>query len=162
VKSFLGSALKGLVPSGRGAITSRHDGAWLVWEPGSWKAPRAQTLVLGAEAVKDYRSVSQGTLKGAEALAIALPPQDRVTVGRAADADVSINDGTLSSMHLALNSSPDGWSVEELGSTNGTTIDGKVLTAGATVALRNGSVLEAGQVVLTFHTAEGLWTRLSA
>jgi pSer/pThr/pTyr-binding forkhead associated (FHA) protein len=83
-------------------------------------------------------------------------------VGRAADADVSINDGTLSSMHLALNSSPDGWSVEELGSTNGTTIDGKVLTAGATVALRNGSVLEAGQVVLTFHTAEGLWTRLSA
>jgi hypothetical protein len=75
VKSFLGSALKGLVPSGRGAITSRHDGAWLVWEPGSWKAPRAQTLVLGAEAVKDYRSVSQGTLKGAEALAIALPPR---------------------------------------------------------------------------------------
>jgi hypothetical protein len=160
VKSFLGSALKGLVPSGRGAITSRHDGAWLVWEPGSWKAPRAQTLVL--EAVKDYRSVSQGTLKGAEALAIALPAQDRVTVGRAADADVSINDGTLSSMHLALNASPDGWSVEELGSTNGTTIDGKALTAGATAALRNGSVLEAGQVVLTFHTAEGLWTRLSA
>jgi hypothetical protein len=161
VKSFLVSALKALATNGRAALEGRHDGAWLVWEPGSWKAPRAQTLVL--DAVKDYRNVSQGSLKGAEALAIALPAQERVTVGRAADADVSINDGTLSGMHLVLLRGVDGaWQVEELGSTNGTSVDGVVVKAGTAVALRNGSSLKAGQVSLTFHTAEGLWTRLTA
>ncbi|MDX2009092.1 MAG: FHA domain-containing protein [Myxococcaceae bacterium] len=161
MKSFLVSALKPLVVNGRGALTSRHDGAWLVWEPGSWKAPRAQTLVL--DAVKDYRSVSKGTLKGAEALAIALPAQERVTVGRAPDADVSINDGTLSSMHLVLLRGADGaWHADELGSTNGTTVDGAELKAGGPVPLQNGAAIKAGQVALTFHTAEGLWTRLSA
>lgn len=161
MKSFLVSALKALVVNGRGALSSRHDGAWLVWEPGSWKAPRAQTLVL--DAVKDYRTASKGSLAGAEALAIVLPSQERVTVGRAPDADVSINDGTLSSMHLVLLRGADGaWYADELGSTNGTTVDGAALQAGVPVPLRNGSAIKAGQVALTFHSAEGLWTRLSA
>jgi pSer/pThr/pTyr-binding forkhead associated (FHA) protein len=161
VKSFLVSALKRLVPSGRGAITSRHDGAWLVWEAGQWKAPRAQTLVLSVS--KDAQRVTTSAPRGAEALAIALPDQERVTLGRAADADVSINDGTLSGMHLVLVRGPGGtWQADELGSTNGTRVDGVAVKVGSPAALRDGSAIKAGQVSLTFHTAEGLWTRLSA
>ncbi|MCA3011737.1 MAG: FHA domain-containing protein [Myxococcaceae bacterium] len=160
MKSYLVSALKVLVPRGPGALANWHDGAWLVWEPGVWKAPRSKTVVLGAGAA--LPTGPRGALKGSEALAIALPTQERVTVGRAPSADVSINDGTLSGFHLALKRAPDGaWQVEDLGSTNGTLVDDALLRAGLTAALKNGSVLKAGEVVLTFQTAEGLWARLT-
>lgn len=158
MKSWLLSALKKIASGGRDAVTKQHPGDWLVWEAGNWKAPRAQTLVL--EAVKDAASLAP---KGAEALVIALPMQVSPTVGRAPDADISLNDGTLSGHHLSLGRLSDGrWTVEDLGSTNGTTVEGLTLKVGERMPLRNGSVIKAGQVTLTFQTAEGMWKRLSA
>ena len=158
MKSWLLSALKKIASGGRDAVTKQHPGDWLVWEAGNWKAPRAQTLVL--EAVKDAASLAP---KGAEALVIALPMQVSTTVGRAPDADISLNDGTLSGHHLSLARLSDGrWTAEDLGSTNGTTVEGLTLKVGERMPLRNGSVIKAGQVTLTFQTAEGMWKRLSA
>lgn len=158
MKSWLLSALRKIASGGREAITKQHPGDWLVWEAGNWKAPRAQTLVL--EAVKDAANLAP---KGAEALVIALPLQVSISVGRAPNADISLNDGTLSGHHLSLARLSDGrWTVEDLGSTNGTTIEGLTLKVGDRMPLRNGSVIKAGQVTLSFQTAEGMWKRLSA
>jgi hypothetical protein len=158
MKSYLLSALTKQTGVGHDLFLAQHPGDWLVWEPGQWKAPRSQTLVLGN--VKDLEPVPP-TAKGAEALAIVLADQARVTVGRSPEADVCINDGTLSGLHLALSKTASGrWEVEDLGSTNGTTLEGMPLRTSVRLALRNGSALKAGQVVLTFQTAEGLWTRL--
>lgn len=158
MKSWLLSALRKIATGGREAVNKQHPGDWLVWEAGNWKAPRAQTLVL--EAVKNPANLAP---KGAEALVIALPMQVSTTVGRAPDADISLNDGTLSGHHLSLARLSDGrWVVEDLGSTNGTTVEGLTLKAGDRMPLRNGSVIKAGQVTLSFQTAEGMWKRLSA
>lgn len=158
MKSFLLSALKRQAATGKDAFVKLYAHDWLVWEAGSWKAPRAQTLVLDSGPAMSAPS----TLKSAEALAIALPAQERIVLGRASGADLSINDGTLSGTHLALVRAADRWALEDLGSTNGTTVEGLVVRVGDRVPLRNGSAVKAGQVALTFHTAEGLWTRLGS
>lgn len=157
MKSYLLSALKRTSASGRDAFNRQHAGEWLVWEAGAWKAPRPSTLVLG--------SIPEAALvtppKGAEALAIALPAQLTVTVGRSRDVDVELNDGTLSGHHFSLFRTAEGrWSIEDLGSTNGTTVEGLKLKAGDRMPLRNGSAIKAGQVTLTFQSSEGLWLRL--
>ncbi len=158
MKSYLLSALAKQSVAGHDPFLAHHRTDWLVWEPGQWKAPRPQTLVLGAS--RDLEPLP-ATAKGAEALAIVLADQARVTVGRAPEADVCINDGTLSGLHLSLWKTSSGlWEAEDLGSTNGTTLEGLALRPSVRLALRNGSVLKAGQVVLTFQTAEGLWKRL--
>ncbi|MBE2253992.1 MAG: FHA domain-containing protein [Myxococcus sp.] len=157
MKSYLLSALRRTGAAGREAFNKQHPGDWLVWEPGTWKAPRASTMVL--DTLEDPRLVAPP--KGAEGLAIALPTQPRVTVGRSHEVDVSLNDGTLSAQHLSLLRTSEGrWSIEDLGSTNGTTVEGLKLKAGDRMTLRNGSAIKAGQVTLTFQTSEGMWQRL--
>ena len=156
MKSFLLSALKRTSASGRDAFNKQHAGEWLVWEAGVWKAPRLSTLVLGS--VADAALVTPA--KGAETLAIALPAQLTVTVGRSRDVDVELNDGTLSGHHFSLFCTAGRWSIEDLGSTNGTTVEGLKLKAGERMPLRNGSAIKAGQVTLTFQSSEGLWQRL--
>lgn len=165
MKSFLLSALRRTAASGQDAFLKQHAGDWLVWEAGNWKAPRAQTLVL--ESVKSPETAAAAVVSAsaakAEALVIALPIQSVVTVGRAPDADVSLNDGTLSGKHLTLSRSRDGrWTIEDLGSTNGTSVEGLTLKVGERMPLRNGSTIKAGQVTLSFQTSEGLWKRLSS
>jgi pSer/pThr/pTyr-binding forkhead associated (FHA) protein len=157
VKSYLFSALKRTSATGRDSFAKQHPGEWLVWEAGAWKAPRASTLVLGSLADPQLLTPA----KGAEALVIALPDQPKVTLGRSEDVDIVLNDGTLSSHHVNLFRAAQGrWSIEDTGSTNGTTVEGLSLKIGDRMTLRNGSAIKAGQVALTFQTAEGLWQRL--
>ncbi len=151
------SALKRTSAAGREAFNKQHAGDWLVWEAGAWKAPRARTLVLGSLADPALAVAP----KGAEALAIALPAQLKVTVGRSHDVDLELNDGTLSGYHLNLFLTTEGqWLIEDAGSTNGTRLNGLPLKAGLRMPLHDGAVITAGQVPLTFQTAEGLWQRL--
>jgi hypothetical protein len=158
MKSYLVSALKRQFGSSRDLFFSRNGNEWLVWEPGSWKAPRSSTLVLEAPPLPPAAAPPS---KAAEALAIGLPGSDRVRVGRAPDVEISLNDGTLSGTHFALLRDGGRWSAEDLGSTNGTFVENVRLKAGERMTLRNGSSIRAGSVMLTFHTAEGLWARLS-
>ena len=91
---------------------------WLVWEAGPWRPPAAarETLLAGP----GTRLVSAG-----ESLVIALGAKDggpAVRLGRAPENDVVIDDGTLSRRHLVLRKDgAGGWTIEDAGSSNGTT-----------------------------------------
>jgi hypothetical protein len=70
-------------------------------------------------------------------------------VGRAAEAHVLLDYATVSRRHARLSVGPAGATLEDLGSKNGTTVDGKPLTAPR--LLRNGDRFACGQVLLTYH-----------
>jgi hypothetical protein len=100
------------------------------------------------------------------ALAIALEPARtgalQVTLGRGHACDVELEDGTLSQLHCVFLKSADGWRVEDLGSTNGTWVDGTRLVTRQPVPLADGTPIQAAAVRLTFHDSSGLWRRLEA
>lgn len=75
---------------------------------------------------------------------------ERVTVGRAAACGMAFpEDSLLSRQHLALELSGDGWSVVDLGSRNGTTVNGEPI-AGAR-ALRAGDEIGAGRLKMEYR-----------
>jgi hypothetical protein len=145
---------------GRESLQAVHPHPWLVWEPGQWmpSATGRCTTYLSLPAVVPARASGE-----ALAIELQLPEHKRVlVVGRGEGADVVINDATLSRQHLALSRTPAGnWSLSELCSTNGTWIDGVRLNTSA-VILHEGTRIQAGAVVLTFHHTAGLMARLQA
>jgi sulfur carrier protein ThiS len=72
-----------------------------------------------------------------------------LTVGRAAGNDVSLpGDETLSALHAALERTDAGWSVRDLGSTNGTFVSGERI---ADRPLRDGDEIVVGHTTLVFR-----------
>ena len=72
-----------------------------------------------------------------------------MVIGRAADqCDLVVAHATVSRRHARLSLAGDGLQVEDLGSTNGTAISGKMLRAGEPATLRAGSKLKLGDVDL--------------
>lgn len=69
-------------------------------------------------------------------------------VGRHPEATVRFNDSRVSRWHAEFEHGPDGVRIRDLGSTNGTTING---TAVSTGVLTNGDVVGIGGVTLLFH-----------
>jgi DNA-binding winged helix-turn-helix (wHTH) protein len=70
-------------------------------------------------------------------------------VGRDPAVNVYLDYATVSRRHARLSVSPSGATLEDLGSKNGTTVDGKPLTGPK--ALRNGDRFACGQVLFTYH-----------
>jgi pSer/pThr/pTyr-binding forkhead associated (FHA) protein len=68
------------------------------------------------------------------------------TVGR--EGDIQILDGRVSRKHAQINSADAGLQVEDLGSTNGTSVDGVKLVPGETRTLEGGETLSFGGVEL--------------
>ncbi len=139
------------------AFTKAWPEDWLVWEAGPWR-PTYQT--------KD--TLAQDSLLGSvphgagESLAIALePPTQRtyLSLGRASDNDIVVDDATLSRIHLLLQPEPLGWSVRDAGSTNGSAVEDAQLGPDA-VALQPGMRLLAGSVRFTYYDSGGLCLRL--
>lgn len=133
-----------------------HD--WLVWEAGPWRPPAR-----GRETIQ-ARPGMPG-LNAGESLAISVEPAAgarSITVGRSTENDVVIDDATLSRIHMRLERGEGGrWAAIDLGSSNGTTVDG-VLARGQAVPLKNGSVIEAGAVRLSFYDGTSFHARLTA
>jgi serine/threonine protein kinase len=65
-----------------------------------------------------------------------LEEEVRVTIGRADENDVVLPDSSISKKHAILEKRAGRWYVEDLGSANGTFVDGKKLTPKTRVALR--------------------------
>ena len=71
-----------------------------------------------------------------------------VTIGRSPDCDVSLHDHLLSRRHCKLEKSEDGWVVTDLGSKNGTVVQGAPVTR---YALRDGDTFTVGRVRVRFR-----------
>ncbi|MFI9158283.1 FtsK/SpoIIIE domain-containing protein [Kitasatospora aureofaciens] len=75
-----------------------------------------------------------------------------IRIGRSGEADVPLDDPDVSRLHLALHLGEDGRiAVRDLGSTNGTTLDGRIVPpvpAEAAVPLENGALLRIGESTL--------------
>jgi hypothetical protein len=67
--------------------------------------------------------------------------EPRIIIGRTSDADVTIPELSISVRHAALLPTPFGLAVQDLGSTNGTFIDGERIAKGAAVSLQSGKKL---------------------
>lgn len=78
----------------------------------------------------------------------------RISVGRAVDNDLAFpDDFSLSRQHIVLERSGKAWTVRDLGSKNGTTLNGQRLRENLPVPLNNGDRIEAGKVRLVLAAA---------
>jgi len=75
---------------------------------------------------------------------------DRVSIGKGAENDLAIDgDDTVSGLHAVLDRFPAGWCVTDLGSSNGTFVNGeRILTARR---LRHGDEVRVGATKLLFR-----------
>jgi predicted component of type VI protein secretion system len=80
-----------------------------------------------------------------------LVPSAGGTVGRSRDCDVVLDDAGISRRHAELRRGPDGWTVADLGSTNGVRVNG-VPVHGAQ-PLRSGDRLELGSTEIVFEVS---------
>ena len=160
MRSYLLSALKKkFITSSLEDFTQTHGHDWLVWEPGGWSPPAKTTLAggtLNAPPKAPARSLS------GEALALALEPKrdgTPIIVGRA-NCDFEVNDGTVSLKHLAFVYDGYRWTVADLGSRNGSKLDGLKLGE-KHEPIFNGAEVAIGIVRLTYYLPNGMFERLT-
>ena len=160
MRSYLLTALKKkFIASKLEDFTQTHAHDWLVWEPGGWSPPAKTTLAggtLNAPPKDPSRSLS------GEALALALEPKKDGTpiiVGRS-NCDFEVNDGTVSVKHLAFVYDGYRWTVADLGSRNGSKLDGLKLGE-KHEPIFNGAEVAIGSVRLTFYVPSGMHERLT-
>jgi len=125
---------------------------WAVWAEVNAPAPAVASAATGTPT----RAPARGPAPDAGRLKVVEPPQrrgtmyeltDELTVGRASGCQVSLAEDTYASQMHARVFRRDGrvW-LEDLGSTNGTYLNAKPVTA--PVALRRGDRLQIGRTVL--------------
>ncbi len=73
---------------------------------------------------------------------------DSMVIGRLGSCDICLQDANVSRRHAELTRHDDGWHVEDLDSTNGTTVNGEAATG---ARLTDGDVVEVGLTRLTYH-----------
>ena len=76
---------------------------------------------------------------------------DLVTIGRQASCTIVIADNNISRVHARFRAGDNGWTIEDLGSTNGTKVNG-VLIAEPTL-LSHGQLIALGSLQLHFEQA---------
>jgi hypothetical protein len=78
-------------------------------------------------------------------------PGTLLLIGRAPEADIRLADTGVSRRHGQLRRTPRGWVYEDLGSTNGSTINGRRV---GTTEMHDGDRLEVGSSVLVYREAD--------
>jgi predicted component of type VI protein secretion system len=78
-----------------------------------------------------------------------LVPPSGGTIGRSRDCEIVLHDTGVSRRHASVLPSDGGWTIEDLGSTNGVTLNGRRLHGSA--QLEPGDVIELGSTEITFE-----------
>src|SRR5690242_4276841 len=81
-----------------------------------------------------------------------LPSSGRVVIGRSEQADVRIEDGSISRRHAVLHLGPP-LAIEDLGSANGTRLGDRKLVSGDVHRIATGEVVDLGSVMVVVQTA---------
>jgi pSer/pThr/pTyr-binding forkhead associated (FHA) protein len=81
-------------------------------------------------------------------------PYPVVTLGRGADADVRIDDDSVSDLHARLEYDMGAWRLTDLESTNGTAVEGVKLTPRVPTPLAYGTTVRLGGVRMQFREVE--------
>jgi pSer/pThr/pTyr-binding forkhead associated (FHA) protein len=74
---------------------------------------------------------------------------DRSTIGKATEHDIAVDDATANGLHAVLERFAAGWCVTDLGSSNGTWVNGERIWASR--RLRHGDEIRIGQTQLVFR-----------
>ncbi|MEV0097095.1 FHA domain-containing protein [Streptomyces sp. NPDC050738] len=110
----------------------------------------------GAAARGDEDTAAQlHVVAGPDAGGVHLLHGGQIRIGRSADADVPLDDPDVSRLHCAVTVGDDGRvTVADLGSTNGTTVDGREI-GGRPVRLAPGALLRIGESALRIASGTG-------
>ena len=93
--------------------------------------------------------VEQGKLAG-HGFALERPV---IIIGRGRNCDIILDEHQVSRKHARLQNTPQGWMLTDLGSTNGTSVNGQRLPAGQPHALQPGDRIALGTAVLVLQGA---------
>lgn len=163
MRSFLLTALKKkFVTSSLEDFKQTYSHDWLVWEPGNWSPP-AKTTLSGGQMMPLSPAGGPARSISGEALAVVLEPkrdQTPIIVGRS-NCDFEVNDGTVSVKHLSFVFDGFRWTVADLSSRNGSTLDGLKLRE-KHEPIFNGAEVTIGSVKLTYYLPSGMHERLTS
>jgi DNA-binding CsgD family transcriptional regulator len=136
-------------PYSPGAIFERLifvSRAWQHATAASWTAAYASYRCCVSEGRSGHIELWAGS--GAELLRL---DQDRITIGKAAENDVVLDDSMVSRLHAVVERYASGWVVRDLGSRNGTYVNGDRIVGDR--ALRPGDEIRLGETKLTYRAA---------
>ncbi len=113
-----------------------------------WQVAKAIAAHLGAgSGLRRVREAAEIVVVRSEAQAgLRFPIADVVVVGRSEDADIHLDDPYASDFHFRLAGGEDGVTIQDLGSTNGTYVNGRRVTA--PVRLRRGDAVQVGKTIM--------------
>lgn len=120
---------------------------------------RERARELGSQIGRELGSAARAAARG---LRNPRPPRvmflpegsrERYTIGREPGCDMSIGDSTVSRWHADLSWAPGGWRLTDLGSTNGTRLNGWRITA--PVLVRPGDLVSFGLATFVLEGAPG-------
>jgi len=78
-------------------------------------------------------------------------PSAGATIGRSRDCDIVLDDSNVSRRHAEIAPGPQGWTIADLGSTNGIRVNGRSVPAGKAQPLSSGDHVTVGTVDTTFE-----------
>jgi hypothetical protein len=78
-----------------------------------------------------------------------------ILLGRSDKADIVIPDDSVSKKHCGFDVTPHGITVTDVGSTNGTSVNGVALEPNKPCVLNGGETVKTGHFSFLFHTADG-------
>lgn len=87
-------------------------------------------------------------------------PSSWVVLGRTAVSDVLVNDYTVSQQHARIRFARGHYELEDMGSRNGTRVDGVSIQPQVILQLSSGQVLQFGRVALSFLRPSDLYRSL--
>ncbi|MBK7864459.1 MAG: FHA domain-containing protein [Archangiaceae bacterium] len=160
MKSYMLSALlKQFAQSTAEELRAEFPHSVLIWEPKRWAPQEVGTRTAKVSSLESKQPLT----RGGESLVLGIAPRAdgrELVLGRGTDCDICLGEQTVSTRHMSFRFEQ-GWSVCDLHSKNGTSVDGHRLIAGLHTPLEQGTTITAGDVLLRFYSPDGLAQRLA-